>query len=310
MRAWLDGYPALAEPFRDADGRPPRHSFFFPGEEYRPGYLDALASLARRGLGEVELHLHHDGDTARRAAREDRRLPRACTTATATCRATPDGGCATRSSTATGASPTPARTAAGAASTTSCRCCSTPAATPTSRSRPRPSVAAADRQPDLLARRRPRAAARLGAGERARVGEVRRDRILMIEGPLALALRPGRLLACASRTPRSPPTIRRRPRACAAGSARTSTSRGGPSGCSSRCTPTARPRAGGGAARRRRAHAARRADARYNDGKRWNLHYVTAREMFNIAIAAMDGKNGDPGAFRDHVLPPPPVATA
>jgi len=49
---------------------------------------------------------------------------------------------------------------------------------------------------------------------------------------------------------------------------------------------------------------------RYNDGKRWKLHYVTAREMFNIAIAAMDGKNGDPGAFRDHVLPPPPVATA
>jgi hypothetical protein len=37
---------------------------------------------------------------------------------------------------------------------------------------------------------------------------------------------------------------------------------------------------------------------------------VTAREMFNIAIAAMDGKNGDPGAFRNHVLPPPPVAAA
>ena len=49
---------------------------------------------------------------------------------------------------------------------------------------------------------------------------------------------------------------------------------------------------------------------RYNDGKRWRLHYVTAREMFNIAIAAMDGKDGDPGAFRDHVLPPPPAAAA
>ena len=63
VRAWLDGYPALVGPYRDSDGRPPRHSFFFPGEEYQPGYLDALASLARRGLGEVELHLHHDGDT-------------------------------------------------------------------------------------------------------------------------------------------------------------------------------------------------------------------------------------------------------
>ena len=45
-------------------GVAPRHSFFFPGEQYRPAYLDALATLARGGLGEVELHLHHDGDTA------------------------------------------------------------------------------------------------------------------------------------------------------------------------------------------------------------------------------------------------------
>src|SRR6185295_273455 len=64
VRTWLNGYPALAGPFRDADGRPPRHSFFFPGEEYGTDYLDALASLARRGLGEVELHLHHDADNA------------------------------------------------------------------------------------------------------------------------------------------------------------------------------------------------------------------------------------------------------
>src|SRR5215831_15122606 len=63
VRAWERLYPELAAPFRDADGRSPRHSFFFPGEEYEPAYLEALAGLARRGLGEVELHLHHDGDT-------------------------------------------------------------------------------------------------------------------------------------------------------------------------------------------------------------------------------------------------------
>src|SRR4051812_19557203 len=40
VRAWLHGYPTLAAPFRDSDGRPPRHSFFFPGEEYGPDYLD------------------------------------------------------------------------------------------------------------------------------------------------------------------------------------------------------------------------------------------------------------------------------
>jgi hypothetical protein len=48
----------------------------------------------------------------------------------------------------------------------------------------------------------------------------------------------------------------------------------------------------------------------YNDGRRWVLHYVTAREMYNIAIAAMDGRSGDPGAYRDYLLPRPPAASA
>ena len=60
--AWAERYPALGE-FRDSDGRPPRHGWFFPGEEYRPHFLDQLATLARGGFGEVEFHLHHDGDT-------------------------------------------------------------------------------------------------------------------------------------------------------------------------------------------------------------------------------------------------------
>jgi hypothetical protein len=32
--------------------------------------------------------------------------------------------------------------------------------------------------------------------------------------------------------------------------------------------------------------------------------------MYNVAIAAMDGRSGDPGQYRDYVLPPPPVARA
>jgi hypothetical protein len=46
----------------------------------------------------------------------------------------------------------------------------------------------------------------------------------------------------------------------------------------------------------------------YNDGKSWVLHYVTAREMFNIAMAAMEGKSGNPAEYRDYVLSPPPAA--
>ena len=63
VQHWLDHYPMLAR-FRDADGRPPQHTFFYPAEEYAPEYLDPLAHLCRQGYGEVEIHLHHRHDTA------------------------------------------------------------------------------------------------------------------------------------------------------------------------------------------------------------------------------------------------------
>jgi hypothetical protein len=42
----------------------------------------------------------------------------------------------------------------------------------------------------------------------------------------------------------------------------------------------------------------------------WALHYVTAREMFNVARAAMDGRSGDPSAYFDYIVPPPPIGIA
>jgi hypothetical protein len=42
----------------------------------------------------------------------------------------------------------------------------------------------------------------------------------------------------------------------------------------------------------------------FNDGKRYVLHYVTAREAFNLARAAADGKQGDPRQYYDYVIPP------
>jgi len=48
----------------------------------------------------------------------------------------------------------------------------------------------------------------------------------------------------------------------------------------------------------------------YNDGRDWILHYVSAREMYNIAMAAMEGKTGNPADFRDYILKPPPAALA
>jgi len=46
-------------------------------------------------------------------------------------------------------------------------------------------------------------------------------------------------------------------------------------------------------------------ETRYNDGKDWKLHYVSAREMYNIVKAAEAGLDGDPGLYRDHVVPRP-----
>jgi len=64
VQSWVCNYPRLLGRFRDSDGGPPRHTFFFPIDEYDPAHLDALAELCRAGYGEVEIHHHHDGDTA------------------------------------------------------------------------------------------------------------------------------------------------------------------------------------------------------------------------------------------------------
>lgn len=63
VHRWTEDYPRQFGRFRDSDGRTPRHTFFYPIEEYEPPYLDALGDLCRKGFGEVEVHLHHDHDT-------------------------------------------------------------------------------------------------------------------------------------------------------------------------------------------------------------------------------------------------------
>ena len=61
---WVREYPQLFGNFRDSDGRPPRHTFFYPMETYEEAHIDALSELCQAGFGEVEVHLHHEGDSA------------------------------------------------------------------------------------------------------------------------------------------------------------------------------------------------------------------------------------------------------
>ena len=61
---WYAEYPAQAAKYVDADGRHPQHTFFYPEEEYRAEHLDKIAEICARGYGEIEVHLHHENDTA------------------------------------------------------------------------------------------------------------------------------------------------------------------------------------------------------------------------------------------------------
>lgn len=44
---------------RDHDGTPFRHTYFFPAEQYDLPSIEKLSALQSDGLGEVEVHLHH-----------------------------------------------------------------------------------------------------------------------------------------------------------------------------------------------------------------------------------------------------------
>lgn len=63
---WASDYPEMASRHQDADGRVPQHTWFWyfdkAGEAERASYLRKLSELAYQGFGEVELHLHHFND--------------------------------------------------------------------------------------------------------------------------------------------------------------------------------------------------------------------------------------------------------
>lgn len=307
--AWRDGYPVLARDFVDADGRPPRHSYFFPGEEYRPEFLEDLAELAEAGLGEVEVHLHHDGDDeASLTAKLEDALGKFSQHGHISRRADGSPAWAFIHGNWSLANGRPDR-----------RWCGVDAELPllwklgcyADYTFPSAPDACQSDMVDLLywptgdlARRRA-----YDAGEPARVGVAHDDRLLMITGPLGFA-RKGRFgvrLENGALTGDDPPTAERVDSWVAQGIhvagqpdwvfvkvhthgaiEKTATSLLGEGG------------------RAMHAHLT----TRYNDGERWRLHYVTAREMYNIARAAMDGAVGDPDGFRDHLIAPPAVVTA
>jgi hypothetical protein len=303
VHAWAEHYPSLGE-FRDSDGRPPRHGFFFPGEEYRPYFLDRLGELARAGFAEIEFHLHHDGDTAATLApRITGHLERFAQHGHVSRRA--GGGYAWAFihgnwSLANGRPDG--------------RWCGVDDELPllhelgcyvdlTFPSAPDPC------QPDKvnqiywptgdLARRRS-----YDRGERASVGTRHDDRLLIVTGPLALARKGwGVRLENGALTSADPPSAAR----VATWIAQGIHVAGRPEWVFVKVhthgaiEATARSLLGAGG---RALHEALREQMR----RGWQLHYVTARELYNVACAAMDGQRGNPNAYFDYVVKPPPIA--
>jgi glycosyltransferase involved in cell wall biosynthesis len=63
VNSWCTAYRTLAERHRDHDGRYPQHTWFYRAEYPNRGCLQVLADSAYGGFGEVEFHLHHGPDT-------------------------------------------------------------------------------------------------------------------------------------------------------------------------------------------------------------------------------------------------------
>lgn len=59
LERWCGMAERIGMAVRDHDGTPFRHTMFYPAEEYHPALLARMSELQRAGFGEVEIHLHH-----------------------------------------------------------------------------------------------------------------------------------------------------------------------------------------------------------------------------------------------------------
>jgi hypothetical protein len=62
LERWCREYPSRFGNYRDADGHPFVHTYFYPAEQYDRPLVARLAEHCRAGWGEIEIHLHHGAD--------------------------------------------------------------------------------------------------------------------------------------------------------------------------------------------------------------------------------------------------------
>jgi hypothetical protein len=59
LEEWCRRYPSVVAPWPDSDGVALRHTYFYPAEQYDKRLIDRLVGHVREGWGEIEIHLHH-----------------------------------------------------------------------------------------------------------------------------------------------------------------------------------------------------------------------------------------------------------
>lgn len=304
VRRWHEQYPALVKGLRDADGVSPRHTFFFPAETYASELIEPLAELARAGLAELEVHLHHENDSAENL----RRTLRTFTSRLAERHrllATDEGGrlvfgfihgnWALDNSLA-GGRHCGVNSELSVLLETGCYADFTMPSVPfESQSRVVNAIYLAVDDPD-----RP-ASHRHGTLARAHM-DVGRDQLMMIPGPLQLSWR-SRRYGILPRIDtgiidfRNPPTVDRFLRWVRAGVGVAGQSAWVFVKVHTHGAPDENADVLLGPATREFHEAL---TTRFNDGCRYRLHYVSAREMANIARAAIAGHSGNPAAYRNY----------
>jgi len=64
VKYWQQHLPGILNKHADSNGRMPQYGFFYPAEAYDKDVVEEIAVMCRGGYGDMDVHLHHDDDTA------------------------------------------------------------------------------------------------------------------------------------------------------------------------------------------------------------------------------------------------------